>query len=59
MGQPISQEMASFLGVKVPFFDFLMGSEWSRRAGQHGICDFVTGDPKEPPPPGYCKALQR
>ena len=59
MAQAISREMESTLGLKIPFLDFLTGSEWARRAGEPGICDFVTGDPKEPPPPGYCEALQR
>jgi aspartate aminotransferase len=51
--------MASFLGVKVPFFDFLMGSEWIRRAGQPGICDFVTGNSQELPVAGFSAALRR
>src|SRR5437870_11088517 len=59
MAQAISREMESTLGLKIPFLDFLTGSEWARRAGEPGICDFVTGGPKEPPPPGYCEALQR
>jgi aspartate aminotransferase len=51
--------MASFLGVKVPFFDFLMGSEWRRRAGEPGICDFVTGNSQELPLPAFGAALRR
>lgn len=58
MSQPISLEMASFLGTRMPFLEFLSGSEWSRRTGDPGICDFVTGNPQELALPGFSAALR-
>ncbi len=59
MTRAISSEMAAMLGAKMPFFAFLTGSEWARRAGEPGICDFVTGEPQEMPVEGYAEALAR
>lgn len=43
----------------VPFFDFFQNSEWSRRQGEPGNCDFVTGEPQEMALPGFVDALAR
>lgn len=55
----ISKELAEAMQADVPFFDFLQNSEWSRRQGQPGNCEFVTGEPQEMALPGFVNALAR
>jgi aspartate aminotransferase len=55
----ISKELAETLQAEMPFFDFFRNSEWSRRQGDPGNCDFVTGEPQEMALPGFVDALAR
>lgn len=53
----ISKEAAAAIRADVPFFDFFQNSEWSRRQGEAGTCDFVTGEPQEMALPAFVEAL--
>lgn len=56
----ISQRMAAILATMAPFNHFVGESAWARRDPQHpGICDFVFGNPHEPPLPGMVEAFQK
>lgn len=55
----VSKDLQETLQADTPFFAFLTRSEWSRRAGEEGICDFVTGEPQEMPIEGYVEALAK
>jgi aspartate aminotransferase len=55
----ISKEVAAAIQADVPFFDFFRNSEWSRRQGEPGNCEFVTGEPQEMALPGFVDALAR
>jgi aspartate aminotransferase len=55
----ISKELAETLQADMPFFDFFRNSEWSRRQGEPGNCDFVTGEPHEMALPAFVDALAR
>jgi aspartate aminotransferase len=55
----ISKELETTLQAGTPFFTFLTRSEWSRRSGDEGICDFVTGEPHEMPLEGFVEALAK
>jgi aspartate aminotransferase len=59
MSNAVSRELEEALAAEAPFFAFLTKSEWSRRAGEKGICDFVTGEPQEMPLPGFVEALKK
>ena len=59
MGDAIAAEMAATIQSSTSFFTFFTQSEWSRRAGEEGICDFVTGEPQEMPLPAVVEALIR
>jgi aspartate aminotransferase len=59
MNRAVSSEMAAGLQAAPPFFEFLTQSEWARRAGEEGICDFVTGEPQEMPLSGVVEALTK
>lgn len=59
MSNAISRDLNETLQAGTPFFTFMTNSEWSRRAGEEGICDFVTGDPHEMPLEGYVAALAK
>ena len=59
MTNAVSKSLAESLQAKAPFFAFLTGSEWSRRQGDPGICDFVTGEPQEMPLSAYVDALSK
>jgi aspartate aminotransferase len=53
----ISKEAQAAIQADLPFFDFFQNSEWSRRQGEPGNCDFVTGEPQEMPLPAFVDAL--
>jgi aspartate aminotransferase len=57
--RPISSDVAAMIEASPPFFEFFTHSEWARRAGEEGICDFVTCEPQEMPLPGVVEALSR
>ena len=40
-----------------PFFDMVLHSP--AQGGRAMIANFMTGDPQEPPPPGFVEAMQR
>ena len=53
----ISKETLAAMQADVPFFDFFQNSEWSKRQGEPGNCDFVTGEPQEMPLPAFVDAM--
>lgn len=53
----ISKETLAAMQADVPFFDFFQISEWSKRQGEPGNCDFVTGEPQEMPLPAFVDAM--
>src|SRR5688500_12067283 len=55
----ISKEIAAAMQADVPFFDFFQNSEWSRRQGEPGNCEFVTGEPQEMALSDFVEALAR
>lgn len=54
---PLAGHLAAVEQACGPFLGFLAGSRWSRRAGAPGVCDFVVGNPHEPPLPAYVEAI--
>lgn len=56
---PISQHLDAVHRASAPFVSFLLGSEWGRRIGDDGICDFVVGNPHDEPLEGYVDAIGR
>lgn len=55
----ISKEVAEALQADVPFFDFIQNSEWAKRQGEPGNCEFVTGEPQEMALPAFVDAVAR
>jgi aspartate aminotransferase len=56
---PVSEQLARVGAAAQPFLQFLATSAWSRRMGAPGICDFVVGNPHDPPLPAYVEAIRR
>ena len=54
-----SERVGHLLRMMAPFIDFFRESAWARRAGEPDICDFVLGNPHEPPLPAFTAALQK
>ncbi|MGH2558985.1 MAG: aminotransferase class I/II-fold pyridoxal phosphate-dependent enzyme [Thermomicrobiales bacterium] len=42
-----------------PLLTFFLQSRWAKKQGEPGICDFVVGNPHEPPIPAFGEALAR
>ncbi|MEA3012171.1 MAG: aspartate aminotransferase [Sphingomonadales bacterium] len=55
---PLAGHLAAVQRACGPFFGFLANSRWSRRVGAPGMCDFVVGNPHEPPLPAYVAAIR-
>jgi aspartate aminotransferase len=55
--QVIAGELQAVQQALQPFFETVMQSPL--RSGRPVIADFMTGDPQEPPPPGFVEALRR
>lgn len=47
------------LADTAPLLTFFLESRWAHRQGEPGICDFVVGNPHEPPIPAFGEALAR
>ena len=56
-GATTSVQLASIRRALTTFESFLNDSEWTRRAGDPAIADFVVGNPHDPPLPAYVDAL--
>lgn len=56
-GAATSAHLASLRRTLTTFESFLNDSEWTRRAGDPSIADFVVGNPHDPPLPAYVDAL--
>ncbi len=56
---PISSDSMRLLGLMGPLLKFFTDSQYSRRAGNPGICNFVNADPRELPFPELTEALTR
>lgn len=56
-GATTSAHLASLRRTLTTFESFLNDSEWTRRAGDPSIADFVVGNPHDPPLPAYVDAL--
>jgi aspartate aminotransferase len=55
--QMIARKIQALQRALHPFFETVMQSPL--KGGRPMIADFMTGDPQEPPPPGFVEALQR
>lgn len=55
--QMIARKVQAVQRALRPFLETVMQTPF--RDGQPIIADFMTGDPQEPPPPGFVEALQR
>jgi aspartate aminotransferase len=55
---PIASGIQSIVDDMGPFMQFWRHSRYTQRQGQPGICDFVVGNPHEPPVPGFAETLQ-
>lgn len=55
--QMIARKVRAVQRALRPFLETVMQTPF--RDGQPIIADFMTGDPQEPPPPGFVEALQR
>jgi aspartate aminotransferase len=55
----VSDAVSALERTTAPFEGFLSNSEWTRRAHEPGIADFVVGNPHDPPLPAYVDALAR
>jgi aspartate aminotransferase len=59
MAEPgVSRLMASLLSDLGPLMSFLTESKWAQRLGDPDVCDFVAGNPHDPPLPALVKALK-
>jgi len=58
MTERISRQMRAQLDELAPLMRFFNESAWSRRQREDGICDFVAGNPHEPPLPELVDALR-
>jgi aspartate aminotransferase len=58
-GTAVSTAIGALQRTTSPFEGFLSDSEWTRRAHEAGIADFVVGNPHDPPMPEYVDALAR
>jgi aspartate aminotransferase len=56
-GATTSAQLAALRGALTTFEAFLNESEWTRRAGDPSIADFVVGNPHDPPIAAYVDAL--
>jgi len=54
----ISSRMTRFADVNSAVLQFLTNSDYTRKAGEPGICDFAIGNPHEMPLPGLISALE-
>lgn len=57
--RPIAAKMEDLVRALAPVLWFFRESTWSRRQGDPSICDFVAGNPHDPPLPEIVDALQR
>lgn len=55
--QMIARQVSAVQRALHPFFEMVMQSPL--QGGRPVIADFMTGDPQEPPPPGFVEALRR
>ncbi len=55
---PTSEHLDAVQSASAPFLEFMISSRWSRRLGAEGVCDFVVGNPHEPPLPAYVEAIR-
>lgn len=53
-----ADRMGKVLGGIAPFFRFMTESAWAQAHDHPDHCDFVFGNPHEPPLPGFVAALQ-
>lgn len=56
---PISRRMAGLSKTLAPVMRFFTESEYAKRSGEPGICDFAVGNPHEPALPDFVDALRR
>ncbi|HET9442182.1 MAG TPA: aminotransferase class I/II-fold pyridoxal phosphate-dependent enzyme [Acidimicrobiales bacterium] len=56
---PYSGHLEEVRRLSAPFMDFLVGSQWQKRAGAEGVCDFVAGNPQDMALPAYVEAIRR
>jgi aspartate aminotransferase len=55
----VSQRVLAVTEAMSPFLRLFVHTPWLNRRGEPGVCDFVVGDPHDPPLPDYVAALQR
>jgi aspartate aminotransferase len=56
---PLSEQLGKVGAAARPFLEFLATSSWSRKMGAEDICDFVVGNPHDPPLAAYVEAITR
>src|SRR4051812_2494893 len=56
---PLSEQLGKIGAAARPFLEFLATSSWSRKMGAEDICDFVVGNPHDPPLAAYVEAITR
>jgi len=59
VGMPVAEHLDAVQRASAPVLEFIISSRWSRRQGFKGICDFVFGNPHEPPLSAYVEAIRK